>query len=160
MKEHVVDQEIGGAFYGSKYLDDLFGQRGMMLLRGAFSGEGGEIALNNQSHFKHLPGLKAVQHAHEAERCLAKLSRTVRDEGPHSVPHLHYAHRRQVAYPGTETGAADTQRAREFALRGNLVTWLQSAIFYERTDVVHHLHGPVRVRQVLLDPRHIEPASS
>ena len=101
-----------------------------------------------------------MKYAHQAEGRLAEFGRAVGDKGSHPVPHLHHTHRRQVPYPGTEARATDIQGARKLALRGDLVARLQSATLYKGADVVHHLHGPMRVRQVLLHPRHIGPAPS
>src|ERR1035437_6665005 len=126
----------------------------MMLLFSSLSGQSGKMALKNQPHFKHMPGLEAMQHTHQAEGCLAKFGRAVGDEGANPVPHLHHPHGCQVAYASAKAGTADLQRARKFAFGRDFVSQLQCAILNEGANMVDHLHGPMRIRNFLFHPWH------
>ena len=108
----------------------------------AFGGQGGELALKNEARLEHLPGLKTVQRAHQAERGLAKLGRAVGDEGADAVADLHHTHGSEIADAGAQAGAADLERPGELALRRNFVARLQGPVLDEGTDVVNHPHGP------------------
>ena len=155
VKEHVVDQVIGRVIHGGEHLGDLFGQRGVVLLLAAVGGQRGQTAFQNQSRLEHLPGLKAVQRAHKTDRGLAECGRAVGNEGSHAVAHLHHSHGHELTDAGAQAGAADFERARKLALRGNFVSGLQVAALDERADVVDHLHGPVGIGLVLFSARHI-----
>ena len=67
---------------------------------------------------------------------------------------FHYPHGGQIADSSAKAGTADLERARKFAFRRDLVPRLQGAVLNEGTDVVHHLHGAMRIRLFLLNSRH------
>ena len=123
-----------------------------MFFLATLGGQCGEMALKNDASLKHLPGLKTVQRAHQAERCLAKLGRAVGDKGSNAMADLHHAHGREVSDAGAQAGAADFERAGELALRRNFVAGLQRSILDEGTDVVNHMHRAMGIRFVLLSP--------
>ena len=116
-----------------------------MLLAAALGGQSGELAFENAARLEHLPRLKTVQRAQQAERGLAELWWPVRDECTHAVPDIHHAHRGEVADAGAQAGAADAQLLRELPLRRDLVAVLQAAGFDQGPDVVDHSHGHMRI---------------
>lgn len=109
----------------------------------ALRGQSRQVALEDDAGLEHLPGLKSMQSAYEAEGGLADIGGTISNKGSYAVADLHDPHRGQVADACPKARPADFEGERKLALRRNLVAWLQSAVFNESANVVHHLHRAV-----------------
>ena len=99
-----------------------------MLFLAPFGRERGKTAFQDDAGLEHLPGLKSVQRAHQAERGFAEIRRSVGNECAHTVPDLHHPHGGQIADTGAQTGATDLEGARKLAFRRNLISGLQGSI--------------------------------
>ena len=119
-----------------------------MFFLASFGCKSGKTAFNNQPRLKHLPELKAVERAHQAQRRLAELGRTILDERSHSVPHFHHPHRYKVANACAKAGSANLECACKHPFRGDSVARLQYSFFQESADVVDHLLGPVGLGRI------------
>src|SRR5215470_5572312 len=99
------------------------------------------MAFQNQPRLKHLPRLESMQRTQKSKRSRSQRRRPVCNKCSHTMPNVEHAHRRKVANPGTQAGAADLQVLGKLALRGNFVPGPQRTIFDHRSNVVDHLHG-------------------
>ena len=154
MEEHIVYEVLGGIFKGGKHLGDFLREQRVMLFSSALGGQGCETALKQDAGLEHLPGLKAVERAHEAERGFADVGRSIGYEGADAVANLHDAHGGEIADAGAEAGAADLEVAGELALGREFVAGLERATFNQGANVVDHLHGSVRFGHFRFNPRH------
>jgi hypothetical protein len=126
----------------------------MVLFFASLGGKRSQAALKNDARLEHLPCLKTMQRAHHTQRRLPEIRRPICHKRSHAVPDLHHAHGRQVSDASAEAGTADIERARQLALRRDLVARLQGSVLDQRSNVVDHLHRSMAVGRVLHALRH------
>ncbi len=141
----VVDEVLLGVVEGGVHLGDLFGELGDVLVGGALGGEGGDVGLEDEAGFEHLPGEEAVERSEDGEGAGVEGRRAAGDEGSGAVAALEDAHGGEEADAGTEAGAADLEFACQFALGWEAVARLYLAFSDERANVFDDLHGELAV---------------